>query len=106
MPAPPPKIPRPEPDSQPATLPAERLEAAVSLVRDEIAQVNEVIAGRLDSDIALINTLGSHLIHSGGKRLRPALLLLCARACGCRGADHIPLAAVVTDRGDCRINSR
>ncbi|NKB77247.1 MAG: octaprenyl diphosphate synthase [Gammaproteobacteria bacterium] len=71
------------------------LDQAVALVRDDINSVNQLIQTRLDSDIALIKTLGAYIIKSGGKRLRPLILLLCARACGYKGRDHITLAAVI-----------
>jgi len=71
------------------------LEAAVSLVSDDLASVNSTIQSRLTSDIALINTLGAYIIKSGGKRLRPLILLLCARNCGYRGSEHVLLAAVI-----------
>ena len=75
--------------------PADLLESAISLVEGEMAEVNSVISSRLDSDIALINTLGSYIIHSGGKRLRPVILLLCARSCDYHGSHHTLLAAVI-----------
>ena len=71
-----------QPETGAPSRPADLLESALSLVAGEMAEVNAVITGRLNSDIALINTLGSYIILSGGKRLRPVILLLCARACG------------------------
>lgn len=74
------------------------LEAA-SLVGSELEAVNNTILQRLKSDIALINTLGAYIVKSGGKRLRPLILLLCARCCGYpskhQGKDHILLATVI-----------
>ncbi|NKB65047.1 MAG: octaprenyl diphosphate synthase [Gammaproteobacteria bacterium] len=68
----------------------------MSLVESDIADVNQLIQTRLESDIVLIRTLGAYIIKSGGKRLRPLILLLCARACGyANGNDHITLAAVI-----------
>ncbi|HEB80623.1 MAG TPA: octaprenyl diphosphate synthase, partial [Chromatiales bacterium] len=57
--------------------------------------VDTLIRRRLHSDVALIDQLSHYIINSGGKRLRPALLLLSARACGYQGTRHIDLAAVV-----------
>jgi octaprenyl-diphosphate synthase len=57
--------------------------------------VDELIRRRLDSDVVLIRTIGEYIISGGGKRLRPALVLLAARALGYRGELHIELAAVV-----------
>src|SRR5690606_7674987 len=64
-------------------------------VSDDLASVNRLIGERLRSDVVLINQLGGYIINSGGKRLRPLLVLLAARACGYRGQDHIPLAAII-----------
>ncbi|WP_390624810.1 polyprenyl synthetase family protein [Mesopusillimonas faecipullorum] len=57
--------------------------------------VDAVIRDRLDSDVVLIRTIGEHIVQSGGKRMRPALLLLVARALGYQGNLHHLLAAVV-----------
>jgi octaprenyl-diphosphate synthase len=66
-----------------------------SLVAEDMEQVNDLIQRRLHSDVVLINQLGYHIVNSGGKRLRPALVMLVARACGYSGADHIALAAII-----------
>ncbi|MCO6440692.1 MAG: polyprenyl synthetase family protein [Nitrococcus mobilis] len=66
-----------------------------ALVANDIEAVNGLIRERLSSDVALINRLGSYIINSGGKRLRPLVVLLAARACGCRDHKHILLAAIV-----------
>jgi octaprenyl-diphosphate synthase len=65
------------------------------LLRAETQAVDRLILERLRSDVALINELGRYIINSGGKRLRPLLVLLASRACGYRGHDHIELAAVI-----------
>jgi len=65
------------------------------LVRADIQAVDRLILERLRSDVALINELGRYIINSGGKRLRPLLVLLASRACGYQGHDHIELAAVI-----------
>jgi octaprenyl-diphosphate synthase len=66
-----------------------------ALVRRESLAVDKLILERLSSDVALIDELGRYIINSGGKRLRPLLVLLAARACGYLGHDHIELAAVI-----------
>jgi len=71
------------------------LEFAVSLAKEDMLAVDQTIRDRLDSDIALIRTLGAYVVKSGGKRLRPLILLLCARACDYQGDQHITLAAVI-----------
>jgi len=57
--------------------------------------VDSMIQSRLQSDVVLINQLGHYIINSGGKRLRPALAILCARACGYQGDKHINLATII-----------
>ena len=66
-----------------------------ALIADDIQAVDRLIKDRLNSDVALISELGSYIVNSGGKRLRPIITLLAARACGYRGEDHIKLAATV-----------
>jgi octaprenyl-diphosphate synthase len=64
-------------------------------VADDMAAVDRVLRVGLDSDVLLVRSVADYIIGSGGKRLRPALLLLVARACGYRGTHHHTLAAVV-----------
>jgi octaprenyl-diphosphate synthase len=64
-------------------------------IDDDLAGTDRVIRARLDSDVALINTVADYIVAAGGKRLRPAVLLLVARALGYRGEAHIQLAAVL-----------
>lgn len=71
------------------------LQAIQALTRDDRRAVDQEINLRLTSDIALINQLGGYIIHSGGKRLRPTLVLLAARALGYEGNNHIKLAAII-----------
>ena len=61
----------------------------------DMLRVNKVIGDNLASDVVLINQLSQHIILSGGKRLRPMLVMLAARVCGYRGEDDALLAAVV-----------
>ena len=60
-----------------------------------MTNVDSMIQSRLQSDVVLINQLGHYIINSGGKRLRPALAVLCARACGYNGDEHINLATII-----------
>jgi octaprenyl-diphosphate synthase len=71
------------------------IEALRELVADDVNAVDQLIRERLQSDVALINQLSHYIINSGGKRLRPLLVLLTARACDYRGEQHINLAAVI-----------
>ena len=66
-----------------------------TLTDSDMQRVNQVITGSLESHIVLINQLGQHIIFSGGKRLRPILLLLSARTCEYKGEDDALLAAVI-----------
>ena len=54
-------------------------------VKHDWDAVNRLIFQRLGSDVALVNQVAHHIIHGGGKRLRPLAVLLAARACGYRG---------------------
>ena len=71
------------------------LEDLKRLTDGDMRRVNQVITDNLASDVVLINQLSQHIILSGGKRLRPMLVMLAARACGYRGDDDALLAAVV-----------
>ena len=71
------------------------IEEVYQLVEADKLSVDNVIRHRLHSDVALVNQLSHYIINSGGKRLRPILLLLSARAFNYKGYHHIPLAAVV-----------
>lgn len=61
----------------------------------DMQAVDAVIRERLHSDVVLIRQVAEYIIHSGGKRLRPALVLFSAGAMGYRGQSHHRLAAVV-----------
>jgi octaprenyl-diphosphate synthase len=65
------------------------------LLAADMAAVDAVIRTRLHSEVALVNQVGEYIINSGGKRLRPALVLLSAQAFGYNGKQHHDLAAVV-----------
>ena len=67
----------------------------LALTRTDREAVDREIDRRLNSDVALINQLGAYIIHSGGKRLRPLLVVLAARALGYAGDKHVALAAII-----------
>jgi octaprenyl-diphosphate synthase len=71
------------------------LDAVRALLADDLAAVDAIIRARLDSDVVMIRAVAEHIIGSGGKRLRPVLLLLAAGALEYRGSHHHELAAVV-----------
>ncbi len=66
-----------------------------NLVDSDMHAVNDLILKRLVSDVVLINQIGHYIINSGGKRLRPMLVLLAARALGYSGSQHIDIAAII-----------
>ena len=74
---------------------APSLEVLRSPVKHDWDAVNRLIFQRLGSDVALVNQVAHHIIHGGGKRLRPLVVLLAARACGYRGTAHIPVAVII-----------
>ncbi len=65
------------------------------LVTADFAAVDKVIKDRLHSQVALVDQVASYIIYAGGKRLRPLMLLLAARACGYQGERHIEGAAII-----------
>ncbi len=71
------------------------LESLQSFIASDLARVDEAIMARVGARAALIPDMAAHLVHSGGKRLRPSLTLICARLCGYQGERHVHLAAAV-----------
>ncbi|WP_188630615.1 octaprenyl diphosphate synthase [Oceanisphaera marina] len=65
------------------------------LTEQDMQSVNNLIMSRLQSDVALINQLGFYIVGAGGKRMRPQLTVLAARALGYEGEAHITLAAII-----------
>ncbi|MEE9350834.1 MAG: octaprenyl diphosphate synthase [Thiotrichaceae bacterium] len=65
------------------------------LAASDMEAVNALIQRRLQSEVVLVNQLSTYIINSGGKRLRPLLALLVARACGYKGEHHVDVAAIV-----------
>lgn len=68
---------------------------ALELIAQDMSEVDKVIAQRLDSSVPLVGQISRYIIAAGGKRLRPALLLLVSGALGYQGIQHYNLAAVV-----------
>ncbi len=71
------------------------ISAIRSLVEDDMNAVDSLILHRLESDVVLINQIGHYIVNSGGKRLRPMIVLLAAQALGYTGDKHIGLAAII-----------
>ena len=81
-------MPRPAADSSPTT-------SVLGLIAADMAEVDRVIARRLDTGVPLVSHVSQYIISAGGKRLRPALLLLMAGALDYKGEQRYNLAAVV-----------
>lgn len=73
-------------------VPAARI---LELIGAELAATEDLLRQRLASDVPFIQKAGEYLFRGGGKRMRPALLLLCARLLGRRSSEEITYAAVV-----------
>ena len=71
------------------------LESLVALVAGDMNRVNQTILARTGSEVAMIPEVANHLISSGGKRLRPMLVLAAAGLADYKGDGHIKLAAAV-----------
>jgi octaprenyl-diphosphate synthase len=80
------------------TQPPERaadLTAIRAVVAPELEAVDRAIVEHLRSRVPLVNQVAEHIIHSGGKRLRPLVTLIAARAAGHAGTRHVLMAAIV-----------
>ncbi len=71
------------------------LQTVKELVRDDLVAVDAVIRASMKSAVPLVDQVAEHIIAGGGKRLRPLIVLLAARACGYRGSSHIDAAAFI-----------
>lgn len=71
------------------------LDEIKQLSHQDMTAVNQHIFSQLTSDVALINQLGIYIVNSGGKRLRPLLAVLAARALGYQGEQHVTLATII-----------
>ncbi len=69
--------------------------AIQNLMNHDMQAVNAMIHKRLHSEVELVNSVGHYIVNSGGKRLRPMLVLLSASAFNYQGNDHIKLAAII-----------
>ena len=71
------------------------LEKINELTAQEMAGVNAAILEQLNSDVQLINQLGYYIVSGGGKRIRPMIAVLAARAVGYEGNAHVTIAALI-----------
>ncbi len=63
--------------------------------KKELEEVEDQVRHNLDSKVALVNTVAAHILNSGGKRIRPLLVVLSARLCGYTGKDDIVLGSLI-----------
>lgn len=71
------------------------IQAIRQLAQDDMQAVNRLIQEQVNSDVALINQLGFYIVNSGGKRIRPMICVLAARALGIASQQHHTLAAII-----------
>lgn len=71
------------------------MEAALALIGEDLTNVELQFKKDLHSDVPLIRKVGEYVLASGGKRIRPALLLLAAKLCGYTGNRNVALASVI-----------
>jgi octaprenyl-diphosphate synthase len=86
-----------QPGVQAATIPRDPadIQNVFDLCAEDMAAVDALIRRSLDSDVVLIRQIAEYIIASGGKRLRPMLVVLAAQACGYQGQHHITAAAII-----------
>ncbi|WP_415882702.1 octaprenyl diphosphate synthase [Neptuniibacter sp. QD34_54] len=65
------------------------------VIEPQFEAVNDYIINHLGSNVPLVEKIGHYIVESGGKRLRPLLVLLAANAANYQGDKHIPLAAII-----------
>jgi octaprenyl-diphosphate synthase len=78
-----------------AAMQTEDIRPVMDLCADDMSLVNSLIRDSLDSSVVLIRQISEYIIGSGGKRLRPMLVILAAQACGYQGRHHVTLAAII-----------
>lgn len=81
--------------AQAPTTEAPSVERILALVSDKLSATEELLHRKVSSDVPFIHNAADYIFDSGGKRMRPALLLLCNRMLGNRGLEDVTYAAVV-----------
>jgi octaprenyl-diphosphate synthase len=71
------------------------MEEVVKLIKEDLAKLEDSIDNLLTTRVAFIKDVVHHLIRSGGKRVRPILVILSSKLCGCHSDDPLPYAAIV-----------
>lgn len=69
--------------------------AALEGLGEGLGQVERALRQQVGSEVQLVGSIGEHVLSAGGKRIRPALLLLCAELCGYTGPRRVQIAAAV-----------
>ncbi|MFT5717792.1 MAG: octaprenyl-diphosphate synthase [Oleiphilaceae bacterium] len=72
-----------------------QIEEIYQTVEQDFSCVNQLISSQLSSDVPLVEKIAQYIVESGGKRMRPLLVLLTSRALGYKGEDHSKLAAII-----------
>ncbi len=67
----------------------------LKIISSDLIEVNNFIKSQLSSEIPLIEEIANHIINSGGKRIRPGLVLLMANSLGYEGSSHYKIAAII-----------
>lgn len=71
------------------------METVTKLIADDLTSLESTIQKLITTKIGFIKEIVNHIIRSGGKRVRPILIILTARLCGYKGEKHIPYAAII-----------
>jgi octaprenyl-diphosphate synthase len=71
------------------------MEEVTKLIKNDLEKLEDSIDGLLTTRVAFIKDVVHHLIRSGGKRVRPVLVILSSKLCGCHNDDPLPYAAIV-----------
>ena len=72
-----------------------QIEEIYQTVEQDFSSVNHLISSQLSSDVPLVEKIAQYIVESGGKRMRPLLVLLTSRALGYEGEDHSKLATII-----------
>jgi len=86
---------QPSVHAQVTSTPASDIQHVFDLCAGEMSLIDDLIRASLESNVVLIRQIAEYIIGSGGKRLRPMLVVLAAQACGYRGSSHITAAAII-----------
>ncbi|AGF48606.1 octaprenyl diphosphate synthase [Candidatus Kinetoplastibacterium oncopeltii TCC290E] len=64
-------------------------------ISDDLKEVDKIICDQLNSEVALVRTIGEYIVNSGGKRIRPSMVIIIALSLGYEGSKHHLLAAII-----------